>query len=81
MATDNKTRGLPHVAAASAAEISAAALVPLVQKRLASLLRSRDACEAELKIVSDVPGFEARVKYLTKRVQDLNSQIFPLVNK
>ena len=80
MATD-KTQGLPHVAAATAAEIAAAAIAPFVQKRLASLLRSRDACEAELKIVSGVPGFEARVKYLTKRVQDLNSQIFPLVNK
>ena len=79
MATD-KTQGLPHVAAASAAEIAAAAIAPFVQKRLASLIRSRDACEAELKIV-DVPGFEARVKYLTKRVQDINSQIFPLVNK
>ena len=56
-------------------------IAPFVQKRLASLLRSRDACEAELKIVSGVPGFESRVKYLTKRVQDLNSQIFPLVNK
>ena len=76
MATD-KTQGLPHVAAATAAEIAAAAIAPFVQKRLASLLRSRDACEAELKIVSGVPGFEARVKYLTKRVQDLNSQIFP----
>ena len=76
MATD-KTQGLPHVAAATAAEIAAAAIAPFVQKRLASLLRSRDACEAELKIVSGVPGFESRVKYLTKRVQDLNSQIFP----
>ena len=80
MATD-KTQGLPHVAAASAAEISAAAIAPFVQKRLASLIRSRDSAEAELKIVSDVPGFEARVKYLNKRVQDLNNQIFPLVNK
>ena len=51
MATD-KTQGLPHVAAATAAEIAAAAIAPFVQKRLASLLRSRDACEAELKIVS-----------------------------
>ena len=56
MATD-KTQGLPHVAAATAAEIAAAAVAPFVQKRLASLLRSRDACEAELKIVSGVPGF------------------------
>ena len=70
MATD-KTQGLPHVAAATTAEIFGAALAKDVQKRLASLTRSRDACEAELKIVSDVPGFEARVKYLTKRVQDL----------
>ena len=69
------------MAAASAADIAAAAIAPFVQKRLASLIRSRDACEAELKIVADVPGFEARVKYLTKRVQDINSQIFPLVNK
>ena len=76
-----RPQGLPHVAAATAAEIAAAAFAPFVQKRLASLLRSRDACEAELKIVSGVPGFESRVKYLTKRVQDLNSQIHPLVNK
>ena len=41
------------------------------------LIHGRDI----LKIVSGVPGFEARVKYLSKRVQDLNSQIFPLVNK
>ena len=80
MATD-KTQGLPHVAAASAAEIAAAAIAPFVQKRLASLTRSRDACEAELNIVSNVPGFEARVKYLKSRIQDLNNQIFPLVNK
>ena len=80
MATD-KTQDLPHVAAATSAEIAAAVIAPYVLKRQASLIRSRDACEAELKIVSDVPGFEARVKYLTKRVQDLNSQIFPLVNK
>ena len=80
MATD-KSQGLPHVAAASAAEIAAAAIAPFVQKRLASLTRSRDACEAELKIVSDVAGFESRVKYLKSRIQDLNNQIFPLVNK
>ena len=43
---------LPHVAAATAAEIAAAAIAPYVQKRLASLTRSRDACEAELKVVS-----------------------------
>ena len=61
-------------------QIAAAAIAPFVQKRLASLTRSRDACEAELKIVSDVPGFEARVKYLKNRIQDLNNQIFPLVN-
>ena len=78
MATD-KGQGLPYVAAATDAEISAAAIAPYVQKRLASLLRSRDACEAELKIVSDVPGFELRVKYLKSRIQDLNSQIFPLI--
>ena len=53
----------------------------IVKKRLVSLLRSRDACEAELKIVSDVPGFERRVKYLKSRIEDLNYQIFPLVNK
>ena len=63
------------------AEIAAAAIAPFVQKRLASLTRSRDACEAELKIVSDVRGFEPRVKYLRNRIQDLNNQIFPPVNK
>ena len=77
----DKTQGLPHVAAATAAEIAAAAIAPFVQKCLASLTRSRDACEAELKIVSDVPGFEPRVKYLKSRIQDLNNQIFPLVNR
>ena len=77
MATD-KTRGLPHVAAATDAEIAAAAIAPFVQKRLVSLKRSRDACEAELKIVSGVPGFEPRVKYLKSRIQDLNNQIFPV---
>ena len=41
MATD-KTQGLPHVAAATAAEIAAAALAPFVRKRLASLLAYRD---------------------------------------
>ena len=80
MATD-KTQGLPHVAAATAAEMAAAAIAPFVQKRLVSLKRSRDACEAELKIVSDVPGFEPRVKYLKSRIEDLNYQISPLVNK
>ena len=52
-----------------------------MKKRLVSLKRSRDACEAELKIVSDVPGFERRVKYLKSRIEDLNYQISPLVNK
>ena len=80
MATD-KTQGLPHVPAASSAEIAAAAIAPFVKKRLASLTRSRDACEAELRIVSDVPGFETRVKYLKNRIQDLNNQIFPLVTR
>ena len=75
MATD-KTQGLPHVAAATDAEIAAAAIAPYVQKRLASLTRSRNACEAELKIVCDVPGFWPRVKYLNNRIQDLNNQIF-----
>ena len=79
MATD-KTQGLPHVAAASAAEIAAAAIAPFVQKRLASLTRSRDACEAELKIVSNVAGFETRVKYLKSRIQSLNNQIFSFTN-
>ena len=45
MATD-KTQGLPHVAAATSAEIAAAAIAPFVQKRVASLTRSREACEA-----------------------------------
>ena len=80
MSTD-KTKGLPHVAAATDAEIAAAAIAPYVQKRLASLIRSRDACEAELKVVSEIPGFWPRVKYLNKRIQDLNNQIFPLVNE
>ena len=80
MATD-KTQGLPHVAAATDAEIAAAAIAPYVQKRLASLTCSRNACEAELKIVCDVPGFWPRVKYLNNRIQDLNNQIFSLVNK
>ena len=48
---------------------------------MASLTRSREACEAELKIVSGFAGFEDRVKYLNKRIQDLNNKIFPLVNK
>ena len=69
------------MAAASSHEIAAAAIAPFVQKRVASLTRSRDACEAELKIVSDVPGFEPRVEYLKSRIQDLNNQIFPLVNR
>ena len=50
MATD-KTQGLPHVAAATDAEIAAAAIAPYVQKRLASLIRSRDACEAVQVVV------------------------------
>ena len=79
MATD-KTQGLPHVAAATSAEIAAAAIAPFVQKRVASLTRSREACEAELKIVSGFRGFEDRVKYLESRIRDLNNKIFPLVN-
>ena len=51
-----------------------------MQKRLASLTRSREACEAELKIVSGFSGFEDRVKYLRHRIQELNNKIFPLVN-
>ena len=65
MATD-KTRGLSHVVVATDVEIVAAAIVPYVQKRLVSLIRSRDACEAELKVVSEIPGFWFRVKYLNK---------------
>ena len=79
MATD-KTQGLPHVAAATSAEIAAAAIAPFVQKRLASLTRSREACEAELKIVSGFRGFEPRVKYLKSRINDLNTQIFSFTN-
>ena len=78
MSTD-KTKGLPHVAAASSNEIAAAAIAPFVQKRVASLTRSREACEAEL-IVSGFRGFEDRVKYLEARIRDLNNKIFPLVN-
>ena len=48
---------------------------------MASLTRSREACEAELKIVSGFRGFEDRVKYLEARIRDLNNKIFPLVNK
>ena len=59
----------------------AAAIAPFVQKRVASLTRSRGACEAELKIVSGFAGFEDRVKYLKHRIQELNNKIFPLVNK
>ena len=69
MATD-KTQGLPHVAAATAAEIAASAIAPFVQKRLASLLH----------IVTGFRGFEDRVKYLEARIRDLNNKIFPLVN-
>ena len=78
--TTDKTQGLPHVADATAAEIAAAAIAPFVQKRLASLTRSREACEAELKIVSGFSGFEDRVKYLRHRIQELNNKFFPLVN-
>ena len=31
--------------------------------------------------VGEIPGFWPRVKYLNKRIQDINNQIFPLVNK
>ena len=55
MSTD-KTKALPHVAAATPAEIAAAAIAPFVQKRVASLTRSREACEAELKIIFGIPG-------------------------
>ena len=79
MSTD-KTKGLPHVAAASSHEIAAAAIAPFVQKRVASLTRSREACEAELKIVSGFRDFEDRVKYLEHRIRELNNKIFPLVN-
>ena len=61
---------------ATAATINAIRTAFQVQKLL-----ERDAREAELKIVSNVPGFESRVKYLKSRIQDLNNQIFPLVNK
>ena len=80
MATD-KTKGLQHVAPATDAEIATTAIAAFVKKRLDSLMRSRDYCEAELRIVSDVPGFEPRVKYLMNRIKDLNDQIFPLVNR
>ena len=60
MSTD-KTKGLPHVAAATDAEIAAAALAPYAEKRLASLIRSRDAVQAELKIIFGIPGFDSRV--------------------
>ena len=79
MSTD-KTQGLPHVAAASSHEIAAAAIAPFVQKRVAALTRSRELCEAELKVVSGFRGFEDRVKYLESRIRDLNNKIFPLVN-
>ena len=84
MATDknqDKTQGLPHVSAATAAEIAAAAIAPYAEKRLASLLRSRDAVQAELKIIFGIPGFDSRVKYLNNRLQHINNEIFPLVNK
>ena len=51
-------------------------LRPLCKKRVASLTRSREACEAELKIVSGFRGFEDRVKYLEARIRDLNNKIF-----
>ena len=66
----NNTQGLPHVAAVTAAEIAAAAIAPFVHKRVASLTRSREACEAELKIVSGFRGFEDRVKYLESRIRE-----------
>lgn len=81
MATEKSQAGLPHVAAASAAEIANAAIAPFVAKRLASLIRSRDACNAELAVIAGAAGFEGRIKYLEKRIQDLNVQIFPLVNR
>ena len=77
MATD-RTQGLPHVAAATSAEIAAAALAPYAEKLLASLIRSRDAVQAELKLIFGIPGFWPRVKYLNKRIQDINNQIFPV---
>ena len=80
MDTD-KTQGLPYVAAATAAEIAAAALSPYAEKRLASLIRSRDSIQAELKIIFGIPGFDSRVKYLNNRLQHINNEIFPLVNK
>ena len=80
MATD-KQGSLPGVASASTADIAAAALAPFLQKRVASLTRSRDACDAELLIISGQAGFETRVSYLKKRIQDINSQLFPLINK
>ena len=81
MATEKSQAGLPHVAAASAAEIANAAIAPFVAKRLASLIRSRDACKTELAVIAGAAGFEGRIKYLEKRIQDLNVQIFPLVNR
>ena len=69
------------MAPATDAEIAAAAAASYVQKRLAPLTRSRDACEAELRVVSEIPGFWPRGKYLNNRIQDLNNQIFSLVNK
>ena len=55
-------------------------LRPLCKSVWLSLIRSREACEAELKIVSGFRGFEDRVKYLESRIRDLNNKIFPLVN-
>ena len=66
--------------AAATAAVSAA-LAPYAEKRLASLIRSRDAVQAELKIIFGIPGFDGRVKYLNNRLQHINNEIFPLVNK
>ena len=76
MATD-KTQGLPHVAAPTAAEITAAALAPFAEKRLASLIRSRDAIQAELKIIFGIPGFDGRVNILTIGFSILIMKFFP----
>ena len=43
--------------------------------------RNNNITRIELKVVSEIPGFWPRVKYLNKRIQDINNQIFPLVNK
>ena len=72
--TTEKSQGLPHVAAASAAEIAAADIGSFVEKRLASLIRSRESCEAELNIVSDVAGFERHTIKLRNTTRNLTSQ-------